>query len=95
MADRFFVTVSARDEQQFRRLLDYDLDLFASRKAEDAYAIDGLINLDEVQRLVEDGYQVLVAESAAPKVEAGLAARPDEWLQQVEDDLEIRRRGRR
>ncbi len=95
MADRFFVTISARDEQQFRRLLDYDLDLFAPRKTEDAYVIDGLISLDDVKSLVEDGYQVLVAESSVPKVERGLAARPDEWLQQVEGDLEIRRGGRR
>jgi|GEM_PF-4510547 len=95
MADRFFVTISARDEQQFRRLLDYDLDLFASRQADEAYAVDGLIGLDEVQRLVEDGYQVLVAESEAPKVERGRPARADEWLRLVEGELDMRRRERR
>jgi hypothetical protein len=88
MADRFFVTIRASDEQQFRRLFEYDLDLFASRKDEGRFEIDGLITLDDVSRLVESGYQVLVAETDTPKRDRPGVARPDEWLREVEADLE-------
>lgn len=94
MADRFFVSIRASDEQQFRRLLDYELDLFASRKGEGRFEIDGLITLEDVKRLVESGYQVLVAETDAPKRDRPKVARPDEWLREAEADLEPRGRNR-
>jgi hypothetical protein len=57
---RFFVTILAPDARRLRELLDLDLDLFAGRSDESGHRIDGLITLDDVARLVEAGYQVLV-----------------------------------
>jgi hypothetical protein len=94
MAGRFFVSIRASDEQQFRRLFDYDLDLFASRKDEGRFDVDGLITLEDVNRLVEDGYQVLVAETDTPKRDRPGVARPDEWLREAEADLEPHGRNR-
>jgi hypothetical protein len=93
MADRYFVTIHASDEREFRRLLDYDFDLFATRKGEGDrdYAVDGLIRLEDVGRLVDDGYQVLVGEPDTPK-EPPRVARADEWLKGTLEDFEAEQR---
>jgi hypothetical protein len=88
MADRFFVTVIARDREHLRRLLEYNVDLFAGGADEQGRpTIDGLIKLQDVARLVEDGYQVLVSETDAPRenlARVGL----DEWLKDNLADLD-------
>lgn len=91
MAGRYFVTIRASDEQLFRRLLDYDLDLFATRRHEDRYEVDGLIRLVDLARLVDDGYQVLVTESDRPRRERPPVARAEEWLRDAEAEIEPRR----
>jgi hypothetical protein len=71
MADRnprrFFVTILAPDARRLREALDLDLDLFAGRSDPTGHRIDGLITLDDVARLVEGGYQVLVTSTDQAK----------------------------
>lgn len=95
MADRYFVTVHVSDERELRRLLDYDLDLFASRRGEGAAdrTVDGLINLEDVGRLVDDGYQVLVGEPDTP-TQPRVVARADEWLEGALDEFEAEQRSK-
>ena len=91
MADRFFVTVIARDTEHLHRLYERGgLDLFAARRDErDRPSIDGLISLEDVGRLVEDGYQVLVAETDRP-TEKLQAAGFEEWLKDTLADTDER-----
>lgn len=88
MADRFFVTVIARDREHLDRLFEYDLDLFAAGTDERGRpTIDGLIKLQDVARLVEDGYQVLVSETDTPS-EKLVSVGPEEWLKDTLADLD-------
>lgn len=72
MARRFFVKVMAPDRQALVALQGFDLDLFAptATEAEGHCAIDGLITLHELERLVDAGYQVLVQEEASRRARA-------------------------
>ena len=91
MADRFFVTVFARDPEHLRRLFERRaLDLFAARRDDRKRpAIDGLITLEDVGRLVEDGYEVLVAETDHPREELPTTSF-DEWLKATQADADER-----
>ena len=91
MADRFFVTVVARDTEHLRRLFERGaMDFFATRRDERKRpAIDGLITLDDVGRLVEDGYEVLVTETDRPTEELP-RAEFDEWLKATRADADER-----
>lgn len=73
MAQRFFVTVQAPTRRALLELAKYDLDLFQPTvkvTQENRFTIEGLLTLDEVGRLVEDGYQVLVEEEASKRARA-------------------------
>jgi hypothetical protein len=87
---RFFVTIMATDARRMRELVDLDLDLFASRQDESGYQVDGLITLEDVGRLVEAGYRVLVGDTDRPKRALEVAGFED-WRQQSLADLEPRR----
>jgi len=91
MSDRFFVTVFARDTEHLRRLFERGaLDLFATRRDEqERPSIDGLITLEAVGRLVEEGYEVLVAETDHPADELPRADF-DEWLKATRADADER-----
>jgi hypothetical protein len=92
MADRFFVKVFARDPEHQHRLFDYGLDLFAAGEDERGHpTIDGLVTLDTVARLVEDGYQVLVAETDSPPEKLPTVGF-DAWLKDSLADLDDRTR---
>lgn len=79
---RYFVEVGAPDEHALRRLRGFGLDLFVStaRRSGDAFAIDGLIGLDDVARLVSAGYPVLVAADAAKHERRLEVSEFPEWL---------------
>lgn len=84
---RFFVTVIAPDSERLREVMTFDLDLFAARSDEAGHRMDGLIALDDVARLVEAGYRVLVAGTDRP----GQPLRPigfTEWRKETLADLE-------
>ncbi|MDP8970339.1 MAG: hypothetical protein M3N52_07580 [Actinomycetota bacterium] len=72
MARRFFVKVFAPTRQALVGLQGFDLDLFAQTATETQgrCAIDGLVTLQELERLVDAGYQVLVEEEASRRARA-------------------------
>jgi hypothetical protein len=66
----FFVKVYARDRSKLRALQTYGFDLFqptVMQMQDKRYSIDGLLQLDEIQRLVLNGYQVLVEEESSKR----------------------------
>ena len=66
--NRFFVRVFAANPLALRRLQKFDFDLFqpTARQTEDKRAsIDGLLTMEEIEKLVLDGYQVLIEEEAS------------------------------
>lgn len=91
MADRFFVTVFARDTEHMRRLFERGaMDVFAARRDDqERPAIDGLMSLEEVGQLVDEGYQVLVAETDRPGEDLPRADF-DEWLKATRADADER-----
>ena len=88
-ARRFFVTVVASSRRALISLREYDLDLFqpTSRAIEQKeFAIDGLLSLEEVGRLVEDGYRVTVREESSKKARARLEVVDfEQWLKGMEE----------
>lgn len=81
---RFFVEVRAQSPEAVRRLHAFGVDLFrttAAEHPEDGFGIEGLLSLDEVGRLVEAGYPVLVSEESSRRA-ASLGDVSDfaEWL---------------
>jgi hypothetical protein len=77
--NRFFVTIIARDRQRLQDLFGRGLDLFAARSDKSGYRIDGLITLENVGKLVDAGYQVLVAETAPVRCEHRFIG-AEEWM---------------
>lgn len=66
MKKRYFVQIRAEDRKHLRDLAGYDLDVFSqtARQSGEGLVIDGLLAMDDVARLVEDGYQVTVMRPA-------------------------------
>jgi hypothetical protein len=80
---RFFVEVMAPDRVTLRRLHGFGLDLFrttASEHRDGGFRIEGLVTLEEVGRLVEDGYPVLVAEEASQRAGGVEWSDLSDWL---------------
>ncbi len=90
MEARFFATVIAPDRRRLRELQAYDMDLFAAtskRDDKDAFIIDGLLTMEEVGRLVADGYQVLVREHADKIARARAETIEfEEWIKGMEQE---------
>jgi hypothetical protein len=84
---RFFVTITAADKRRMQELAGWDLDLFASRSDDAGHHVDGLITLEEVGKLVEAGYLVLVAETDRPKRKHEFIGF-EEWRSEMLADLE-------
>lgn len=73
MSPKFFATVIAPDRRALMRLSQYDLDLFQPTvkvTEEKTHTIEGLLTLEEIGRLVVDGYRVLVEEEASKRARA-------------------------
>ena len=89
MARRFFVTVLAPSKRALLNLGEYDLDLFqptAKATEQNEFAIDGLLNLEEIGRLVEEGYRVVVNEESSKKARARTeVAEFQQWLRGMEE----------
>lgn len=90
MDQRFFVSIFAPDEGALRKLNEYGLDLFrqtARRRGKQEASIDGLLNLQEVAKLVENGYQVLVKEDAEKSNRRPVPVMEfDDWLKTVKGE---------
>lgn len=69
--NRFFVTIKAIEKPDFMKLREYDFDLFQpTAKFSEQYKgfiVDGLLSLEQVGRLVSDGYEVIVKKYAPQK----------------------------
>lgn len=80
---RYFVTVFFRGLKHPQRIVEYGMDLFEEgvRQTDEGLRVDGLLTLDEVVRLVDDGWQVLVKEPSHRRARAreGISEF-EEWL---------------
>jgi hypothetical protein len=86
---RFFVTILAPDRAAFLRLDQYDFDLIhgtARMRNRAEPTIEALLTLEQVGRLVEDGYRVVVEEKASKRARAR-TQRVDfaQWLKGMEE----------
>jgi murein tripeptide amidase MpaA len=73
MKRKFFVTVFAPNRRALLNLGDYHLDLFqATAKVSEnqEFTIEGLLTLEEIERLVEGGYRVLVEAESSQRARA-------------------------
>ena len=71
MEKRFFVTIVATNKQKVRLLKHYDYDLFREalkRRKKNEFSIEGLLTLTQAERLVEDGYKVILNQEASKLV---------------------------
>ena len=100
MDPRYFVRVFASDRQMLVWLGSLDLDIVshtaahttamgAAVGAAEQVAVEALVTLDEVQKLVDAGYAVLVEENADRRARAAREVSTfDEWLKGMLEDLE-------
>lgn len=88
---RFFVTIMASDRDRLRQVTTLGLDLFAARSDESGHRIDGLVKLEDVAKLVEAGYRVLVSDTDRPK-RTHESIGFDEWRASMIADLEEQRK---
>ena len=73
MTTRFFVQIIAKNKQQLMDLQKFELDLFQStgKSIEDKkFSIDGLITLEDVNKLVQNGYKVMVKKESMKRTPA-------------------------
>ena len=76
MVTRYFVQIEARSKQALIALQKLELDLFQptakAKEDENKFTIEGLITLEEVGKLVEKEYKVLVKKPSLPETPATL-----------------------
>jgi len=89
MARKFFVTVIGNSKRALLDLQKADLDLFqATSKVnkEKEFVIEGLLSLEEVGKLVEQGYRVLVEEEQSKRARAPRETIEfQQWIKQMEE----------
>jgi hypothetical protein len=86
---RFFVTITAADPELLREVGRFGLDLFSHRHTDAGPEIGGLVTLEDIGRLVESGFRVLVHETDAPRRKHEYV-RFDAWRDELLADLERR-----
>jgi len=73
MVTKYFVEIVASDKQQLINLQKFELDLFQPTvKVTDKneLSIEGLITLEDIKKLIENGYKVLIKKEATTKTPA-------------------------
>lgn len=84
MAERYFVQVGASSKESLAKLQTYDFDLFrhtARQTPDKTFKIDGLLTAEQAERLVKDGYTVLMQpESSLSTQDASEVIELPEWL---------------
>lgn len=95
---KYFVAVYARDEASLRGLQKYGFDLFAQTAKKSGavpdfgFAIDGLLELPEIERLIADGYRVLIEEPEARRSRASESpVEFNQWMERMQPALERQR----
>lgn len=92
MTTKYFVQVIANDRQQLMDLQKFELDLFqatAKPTNDKKFSIEGLITLDDVDKLVKNGYRVLVKKESpkrTPAIEETMSFQ--EWSESVKKEKE-------
>jgi hypothetical protein len=89
MVHRFFVTIIATSSRTLLKLQKYDLDVFrATSKINERkeFTIEGLLTLEQVGRLVEEGYRVLVEDESSKRERAKSGGIEfEEWKKGMEE----------
>jgi len=90
MEQRYLVSVIVSDKSALQMLNEYGLDLFphtARKMGNKKFAIDGLLTMAEVGKLVENGYRVEVKDSASKMTMQALQVIEfDDWLKMIEKE---------
>jgi hypothetical protein len=89
---RFFVTITADDPTKLREVGRFGLDLFSHRTDESKSEIAGLVTLEDIGKLVESGYRVLVHETDRPRRSHEYVTF-DAWRNERIAELERRQKG--
>ena len=84
---KFFVRVIADSRQDLVKLQKHDVDLFQPTSKTDGkeFTIEGLLTLEEIGRLVENGYRVLVEDHASKRTRAHETVEFAEFLKTMEE----------
>lgn len=82
MSERYFVKVIAGDRDALIGLRDFGLDLFQGTAAtgDGEATIEGLLALEDVGRLVDAGYRVLVEDAEARRSRPQETVSAESWL---------------
>lgn len=89
MVKKYFVTVIASSKRALLNLQKHDLDLFQpTSRTNDRkeFVIEGLLALEDVAKLVDGGYQVLVQEESSKRARAHReTVEFGQWIKQMEE----------
>ena len=83
VAMRYFVTVIAPSERTFLELGEFDLDLVVGSAKRRNRSIEGVLELGEIGKLVDLGYEVMVAEREDARSRASEIISFDAWRKSV------------
>ena len=97
MVTKYFVEVIASNKQQLINLQKFELDLFqptAKSIGAKEFKIDGLISLDDINKLVENGYKVVIKSESMKKTPAVQETTSfQEWSETAKKRQEVATRG--
>jgi hypothetical protein len=97
MVTKYFVEVIASNKQQLINLQKFELDLFqpTAKSIDDKeFKIDGLISLDDINKLVEKGYKVVIKNESTKKTPAVQQTTSfQEWSETAKKRQEVATRG--
>ena len=97
MVTKYFVEVIASNKQQLINLQKFELDLFqpTAKSIDDKeFKIDGLISSDEINKLVENGYKVVIKKESMKKTPAVQETTSfQEWSETAKKRHEVATRG--
>jgi hypothetical protein len=88
--DRYFVVILAPDAAALRALQAFEFDVFPQTARGDAgkdfgFTIDGLLTMEEIERLVKEGYRVHIEDAAERRARgAENVIEFPEWLQRMQ-----------
>lgn len=90
---RFFVRITVRDSRQLPALMSMDLDLFGERADEEGRQIDGFVTLEDVEKLVDAGFILLIWDAPPEsRREQPNTIGFEEWRREMLADLEQKRK---
>jgi hypothetical protein len=88
MERHFFCTIFAQDQKHLIGLSKLEVDIFrptARISEKQEYAIEGLLTLEDVAKLVDNGYRVLVEEDVSKRSRAmEFITSAEDWIKEFE-----------